>query len=166
MENLEDEIVQIEESKILDSKKLNESNISHLSDEEEHEDHGDYCPKRALVNALSDWLPTFNTSGAGERVDLEDLLLLSDFFFLPYEYGKEAKKCVKMLEFIAANTNERQSKDWKKTVQDIRAVASRIERVAGESEVSKIRRLDKTKNNWHKIFKSLYKIRNLDIYNL
>jgi len=125
-ENSEDEIVQIEDSKVLDSK-LNESNIS---DEEEHVDHGDYCPKRSLVNALSDWLPSFNTSGVAERIDLEDLVLLSDFFFLPYEYGKEARKCVKILEFIADNTSDKKSEAWKKNIKEIKWIATRIERVA------------------------------------
>ena len=94
-------------------------------------DHGDYCPKRSLVNALSDWLPSFNTSGVAERIDLEDLVLLSDFFFLPYEYGKEARKCVKILEFIADNTSDKKSEVWKKNIKQIKWIATRIERVAG-----------------------------------
>ena len=57
--------------------------------EEEHVGHGEYCPRRSLEIALSDWLPLFLNSGIApdSQLSLEDLKLLSDLYYLPYEYG-------------------------------------------------------------------------------
>ena len=60
-----------------------------IDHEAEHIGHGEYCPRRSLEIALSDWLPNFLNSQIPleSQLSLEDLKLLSDLYYLPYEYG-------------------------------------------------------------------------------
>ena len=109
------------------------------SEDEDHSGHGDYCPSRSLVNALSDWLPQFNSPGtqglnpgAQERVDLEDLLLLADFYYLPYEYGKEAVRLIRMLTYCISHYQESESSIWTQNMKDILALSSRIHKLTGD----------------------------------
>lgn len=97
--------------------------------EDEHKSHGAYCPRRALVNALSDWLPSF-TQTSQDRIELEDLLLLADFYYLPYEYGEAAFRCVDQLSFCASNISQRGSETWNAHFDSIMHLNQKISRLA------------------------------------
>jgi len=97
--------------------------------EEEHKTHGSYCPRRALVNALSDWLPSF-TQTSPDRIELEDLLLLADFYYLPYEYGEDAHRCVKQLIYCSKKIPFRGSEQWSNDFNNIKQLNEKIARLA------------------------------------
>ena len=73
--------------------------------EEEHIGHGEYCPRRSLEIALSDWLPVFFNSNVptDSQLNLEDLKLLSDLYYLPYEYGTDAIKMFCQINYCLKN---------------------------------------------------------------
>lgn len=50
---------------------------------------GQWNPRQAYLTALEEWFPQFCT--AGRPVSLEDLTLLMDCYYLPYEQGPEAE---------------------------------------------------------------------------
>lgn len=50
-----------------------------------------YEPRAAYLQALKEWLPRFKTHGK-EAITLEELELLGDLFYLPFEHGERAKK--------------------------------------------------------------------------
>ncbi|CAG5099281.1 Oidioi.mRNA.OKI2018_I69.XSR.g16407.t1.cds [Oikopleura dioica] len=97
--------------------------------EEEHKSHGRYCPRRALVNALSDWLPSF-TQTSPDRIELEDLLLLADFYYLPYEYGEDAFRCVQQLMFCANKVSLRASEQWINNFNNVQHLNEKISTLA------------------------------------
>ena len=47
-----------------------------------------WTPREAYLAAVAAWLPNFETMG--EPISLDDLILLADCFYLPYEEGPEA----------------------------------------------------------------------------
>ena len=50
---------------------------------------GPWDARRAYLSAMADWLPSFKT--VGSTIALEDLVLLGDCYYLPYEEGPEAE---------------------------------------------------------------------------
>jgi flagellar biosynthesis/type III secretory pathway chaperone len=50
-----------------------------------------YEPRAAYLQALKEWLPRFKTHGK-EAITLEELELLGDLFYLPFEHGEKAKR--------------------------------------------------------------------------
>ncbi len=50
-----------------------------------------YEPRAAYLQTLKEWLPRFKTRGK-EAITLEELELLGDLFYLPFEHGERAKK--------------------------------------------------------------------------
>ncbi len=50
---------------------------------------GTWDARRAYLAAMSGWLPSFQT--AGSAIALEDLILLGDCYYLPYEEGPAAE---------------------------------------------------------------------------
>jgi len=50
---------------------------------------GPWDARRAYLAAMRDWLPSFET--VGPAIALEDLILLGDCYYLPFEDGPEAK---------------------------------------------------------------------------
>lgn len=50
---------------------------------------GPWQARRAYLSAIRDWLPSFQT--AGPAVEFDDLVLLGDCYYLPYEEGPEAE---------------------------------------------------------------------------
>lgn len=50
----------------------------------------DWDARQAYLTAMREWFPYFATSG--QPLSLEDLILLGDCYYLPYEDGPEAKK--------------------------------------------------------------------------
>jgi protein O-GlcNAcase/histone acetyltransferase len=50
---------------------------------------GTWDARRAYLSAMAGWLPSFRTAGAA--IALEDLVLLGDCHYLPYEEGPEAE---------------------------------------------------------------------------
>lgn len=102
----------------------------------------DYSPEGALQLALSDWLTEFAVSDQAcdtqetkpgethatyvpgptgkplfttEPLQLEDLQLLSDFFFLPYQHGSKAVTMIQELQWLKSNGHLVSMKDseWK-----------------------------------------------------
>jgi protein O-GlcNAcase/histone acetyltransferase len=55
-----------------------------------------WSPRDALVAAIADWLPSYQTVGA--TVTKDDLLLLVDCFYLPHDEGPEAKRLYEVVE--------------------------------------------------------------------
>jgi protein O-GlcNAcase/histone acetyltransferase len=55
---------------------------------------GQYEERTAYMQALADWLPNFRqATGPGEQgVSTDELMLFCDLFYLPYDYGDEARK--------------------------------------------------------------------------
>jgi beta-N-acetylglucosaminidase len=49
-----------------------------------------YEPRAAYMQALKEWLPRFKTHGH-EQITLEELGLLADLFYSPFEHGERAK---------------------------------------------------------------------------
>jgi hypothetical protein len=49
-----------------------------------------YEPRAAYQQALKEWLPRFKTHGK-EAITLEELELLGDLFYLPFEHGERAR---------------------------------------------------------------------------
>jgi hypothetical protein len=86
---------------------------------------------RCLVNALSEWLPYFNQNMTPDRLDLEDLQLLADFYYLPYEYGKEALNCINQLNFILTNIKNRNTESWRENFNSLTHKFCRIDRLTG-----------------------------------
>ena len=58
------------------------------------DDGDDWDPRRAYLRAIRDWLPAFELLGDGGRTDvsLDDLVLLGDCFYLPYDHGETARR--------------------------------------------------------------------------
>jgi beta-N-acetylglucosaminidase len=52
--------------------------------------HEQYKPREAYLQTLIEWLPRFKTHGK-EAITLEELELLGDLFYLPFEHGERAK---------------------------------------------------------------------------
>lgn len=50
-----------------------------------------YEPRAAYLQSLKDWLPRFKIHGK-EAITLEELELLGDLFYLPFEHGEKAKE--------------------------------------------------------------------------
>jgi hypothetical protein len=70
--------------------------------------HEGYEPRVAYLQTLKDWLPRFKTHGK-EAIRLQELELLGDLFYLPFEHGEKAKKILevsKKLLSAQARANE------------------------------------------------------------
>jgi len=93
--------------------------------EHEHGGHGDYCPRRALEIALSDWLPCF----ASNQLTMEDLRLLAHLYYLPYEYGAEAIRLFSHVNYCLdrATTTEPDHAEWRRRFDELRALRQRID---------------------------------------
>src|SRR5579875_1864096 len=51
-----------------------------------------YDPRRALTECIKDWLPEFGTCAHPDHViQLEDVALLCDTFYLPHRHGDQAQ---------------------------------------------------------------------------
>ena len=85
------------------------------------------------MNALSDWLPSF-TQTSPDRIELEDLLLLADFYYLPYEYGEDARRCVKQLIYCSKKIPFRGSEQWSSDFDNIKQLNEKIGRLAGKPD--------------------------------
>jgi hypothetical protein len=63
-----------------------------------------YDPRVASQQALEEWLPRFKTHGK-EVITLEELELLGDLFYLPFEHGEKAKRILETAKkLLAAKT--------------------------------------------------------------
>jgi len=50
---------------------------------------GTWNPRQAYLSAMRDWLPRFET--IGQSISFDDLILLGDCYYLPFENGPEAE---------------------------------------------------------------------------
>lgn len=107
--------------------------------EEEHIGHGEYCPRRSLEIALSDWLPVFLNSNVptDSQLNLEDLKLLSDLYYLPYEYGTDAIKMFSQINYCLKNyrdcsledSEDSKLRNWISKLNELIGLSKRIDQV-------------------------------------
>jgi len=108
--------------------------------EEEHIGHGEYCPRRSLEIALSDWLPVFLNSNVptDSQLNLEDLKLLSDLYYLPYEYGTDAIKMFSQINYCLKNyrdcsledSEDSKLRNWISKLNELIGLSKRIDQLA------------------------------------
>lgn len=60
-----------------------------------------YQPREAYLQTLVEWLPRFKIHGK-EAITLEELELLSDLFYLPFEHGERAKIVLEVAKKLLA----------------------------------------------------------------
>lgn len=61
--------------------------------------HTSWEPRRAFLQAISDWLPEFST-GSAAPITLRDLQLLGDLYYLPLQHGELARQFLTDLSFL------------------------------------------------------------------
>ena len=81
---------------------------------------GSWDPRAAYLSAMQEWLPAF--AAIGRPVDLEDLILFGDCYYLPHEEGPEA---VALYE-SARSLLSRDSAEWGKEATVFRNRAARL----------------------------------------
>ena len=123
--------------------KIAENMNSESDHEEEHIGHGEYCPRRSLEIALSDWLPVFLNSNVptDSQLNLEDLKLLSDLYYLPYEYGTDAIKMFSQINYCLKNyrdcsledSEDSKLRNWISKLNELIGLSKRIDQVKKNS---------------------------------
>ncbi len=87
---------------------------------------GAWDARRAYLSAMAGWLPSFKT--AGRAIALEDLVLLGDCYYLPYEEGPEAEALYESArQLFAADPTE-----WTKRLTPFREQATRLRSVCSQ----------------------------------
>nr|5UN8_A Chain A, Protein O-GlcNAcase [Homo sapiens]5UN8_B Chain B, Protein O-GlcNAcase [Homo sapiens]5UN8_C Chain C, Protein O-GlcNAcase [Homo sapiens]5UN8_D Chain D, Protein O-GlcNAcase [Homo sapiens]5VVO_A Chain A, Protein O-GlcNAcase [Homo sapiens]5VVO_B Chain B, Protein O-GlcNAcase [Homo sapiens]5VVT_A Chain A, Protein O-GlcNAcase [Homo sapiens]5VVT_C Chain C, Protein O-GlcNAcase [Homo sapiens]5VVU_A Chain A, Protein O-GlcNAcase [Homo sapiens]5VVU_C Chain C, Protein O-GlcNAcase [Homo sapien len=104
-----------------------------------------YSPQMALKLALTEWLQEFGVphqyssrggggSGGGGSVTLEDLQLLADLFYLPYEHGPKGAQMLREFQWLRANSSvvsvNCKGKDSEK-IEEWRSRAAKFEEMCG-----------------------------------
>ena len=87
---------------------------------------GTWDPRAAYLSAISDWLPSFETADSSS-VELEDLILLGDCYYLPYEEGPEAESlyaAARQLVFAAPSERARYADSFRQPALRLRNVCS------------------------------------------
>ena len=83
-------------------------------------------PRESYLNAMKDWHASFES--AGSPIDLEDLVLLGDCFYLPEEEGSEAAQLFHNAEqWLKAPLDKKQ--DFYRPFQE---AATRLRKICGE----------------------------------
>jgi len=82
--------------------------------------HGEWCPREAYLQALSEWHPKFQ--GALQTLSIEDLTLLMDCYYLPYEAGPEAGELLQRLQDLLS----RPPSAWGADAVRVETVAARL----------------------------------------
>ena len=88
---------------------------------------GAWDSRKAYISAMREWLPHFATVGA--PVALEDLILLGDCYYLPYEEGPEAEDLVERATALLTSVPaewERQVVPFLQQVSRLRELCVRI----------------------------------------
>jgi protein O-GlcNAcase/histone acetyltransferase len=70
---------------------------------------GHWDARAAYLSAMKEWLPRFET--IGQPIRLEDLVLLGDCFYLPYEEGPEAETLCRRAHRLVAGELESTGKE-------------------------------------------------------
>ena len=89
---------------------------------------GTWDPRAAYLSAISDWLPSFETADSSS-VELEDLILLGDCYYLPYEEGPEAESlyaAARQLVFAAPSERARYADSFRQPALRLRNVCSQL----------------------------------------
>ena len=87
---------------------------------------GTWDARRAYLSAMAGWLPSFQT--AGPAIALEDLVLLGDCYYLPYEEGPEAEALYESArKLFAADPAE-----WAEQLAAFREPATRLRNVCAQ----------------------------------
>jgi protein O-GlcNAcase/histone acetyltransferase len=81
---------------------------------------GNWDPRAAYLSAMRGWHSQFGT--VGESLALEDLILLGDCYYLPYEEGPEAANLIRSLETLLA----RQPDQWGASADAFRQLVRRL----------------------------------------
>ena len=88
---------------------------------------GNWDARREYLAAMSGWLPSFQTAGAA--ISLQDLVLLGDCYYLPYEEGPEAES----LYAAARQLWAAPPSEWARHVAAFREPAMRLRNVCASS---------------------------------
>ena len=59
-----------------------------------------WAPREAFLTAITEWLPSYATMG--QSVTLDELILLADCFYLPYDQGPKAIELYKIIELLVS----------------------------------------------------------------
>ena len=86
---------------------------------------GPWNPRGAYLDAMREWLPHFEVTGA--EVSLEDLILLGDCYYLPHEEGPEAEA----LYALAGELLKGNASDWADQAAVFRRQAGRLREFCG-----------------------------------
>jgi protein O-GlcNAcase/histone acetyltransferase len=81
---------------------------------------GSWDARQTYLSAMREWLPAFAT--VGRPIDLEDLILLSDCYYLPHEEGPEAVALFESARSLLA----RDPAEWGEEVAAFRDQARRL----------------------------------------
>ncbi len=85
-------------------------------------------PRDAFEEAIGAWFPSFQVRG-GDAFTREDLLLLGDMFYLPFEFGSSARQYVDDSAYLI-NTNP---KEWGKARDRVLEISKRIVSLFGKA---------------------------------
>jgi len=85
-----------------------------------HRGEGEWRPREAYLQALAEWHPKFE--GALRTISIEDLILLMDCYYLPYEEGPEAARLRQALRALLA----RPPSAWYEEVNRAEEVSARL----------------------------------------
>ncbi len=80
----------------------------------------DWDPRRAYLEAMEEWLPSFATIGV--PLALEDLILFGDCYYLPYEDGASGAGLYEMVRRLLAQDPA----DWGPQADEFRRLATRL----------------------------------------
>ncbi|KAM9617768.1 protein O-GlcNAcase isoform 3-T3 [Trichechus inunguis] len=94
-----------------------------------------YSPQMALKLALTEWLQEFGVPHQYSKpVTLEDLQLLADLFYLPYEHGPKGAQMLREFQWLRANSSvvsvNCKGKDSEK-IEEWRSRAAKFEEMCG-----------------------------------
>jgi hypothetical protein len=81
---------------------------------------GIWEPRTAYLSAMREWLAQFATLGA--PIELDDLVLFGDCYYLPYEQGPEAEALYRSIRDFLASAPD----TWGKPLADLRARVVRL----------------------------------------
>lgn len=81
---------------------------------------GQWDPRAAYLESLRSWLPDF--ASVGKPIELPDLVLLMDCFYLPYELGPEAKELFR----LSVDLMPRNPDGWGESGEHLRKGVTRL----------------------------------------
>ena len=90
-------------------------------------DTSEWDPRQAYIDAMSSWALQFES--AGKPIELDELILFGDCFYLPYEEGPEAEDLFNAIKDLFSSSS---TEEWKKRFEPFKRQATTLKSTCGE----------------------------------